>query len=117
MRPVILCTRRWREECWIRSRLPQIGRALEQLSVELIVAHSPQARGRCERMFGIWQGRLPQELRLRGMRTMAEANRFLREEWIGFHNDRFRVEPAPAGTAFVPTHGTDLEKIFSRQEA
>ena len=44
-----------------------------------------------------------------------EANRFLREEWIGFHNDRFTVEPAQAGTAFVPTHGADLEKIFSRQ--
>ncbi len=99
-----------------RSRLTQVGRALEQLGVELIVAYSPQARGRCERMFGTWQGRLPQELRLRGISTMAEANRFLREEWIGFANDRFTVEPAQAGTAFVPTHGADLEKIFSRQE-
>ena len=99
-----------------RSRLTQVGRALERLGVELIVAHSPQARGRCERMFGTWQGRLPQELRVRGIGTMAEANRFLQEEWIGFHNDRFTVEPAQAGTAFVPTHGADLEKIFSRQE-
>ncbi len=47
---------------------------------------------------------------------MAEANRFLREEWIGFANDRFTVEPAQAGTAFVPAHGADLNKIFSRQE-
>ena len=51
-----------------RSRLTQVGRALERLGVELIVAHSPQARGRCERMFGTWQGRLPQELRVRGIR-------------------------------------------------
>ena len=80
------------------------------------VAHSPQARGRCERMFGTWQGRLPQELRLRGISTMAAANRFLRQEWIGFANDRFTLEPAQAGTAFVPTDGADLEKIFSRQE-
>lgn len=67
-------------------------------------------------MFGTWQGRLPQELRLRGIRTLAEANRFLCQEWIEFANDRFMVEPAQAATAFVPTHGADLEKIFSRQE-
>lgn len=94
----------------------QIGRALEQLGIELIAAHSPQARGRCERLFGTWQGRLPQELRLRGIETIAEANRFLREEWIGEHNRRFTVPAEQEGTAFVPAHGADLEKTFSRQE-
>jgi transposase len=94
----------------------QIGRALEQLGIELIPAYSPQARGRCERLFGTWQGRLPQELRLRGIRSLEEANRFLREEWVPFHNRRFTVEPQQQGSAFVPAHGADLEKIFSRQE-
>ncbi len=100
-----------------RERLTQIGRALEQLGVELIVAYSPEARGRCERLFGTWQGRLPQELRLHGITTTQEANRFLREQFIGFHNGRFTVKPAQEGTAFVPTLGADLEKIFSRQES
>ena len=55
----------------------QVGRALAQLGIELIAAYSPQARGRSERMFGTLQKRLPQELRLAGIATMAEANRFL----------------------------------------
>lgn len=99
-----------------REHRTQVARALERLGIELIVAHSPQARGRCERMFGTWQGRLPQELRLRGIRTLEAANRYLREEWIGFANRRFTVAPDQAGTAFTPTDGVDLEKIFSRQE-
>lgn len=99
-----------------REHRTQVARALERLGIELIVAHSPQARGRCERMFGTWQGRLPQELRLRGIRTLEAANRYLREEWIAFANRRFTVSPAQAGTAFTPTDGVDLEKIFSRQE-
>lgn len=94
----------------------QVGRALEQLGAELIPANSPQARGRCERFFGTWQGRLPQELRLHNLTTLEEANRFLREEWIDFHNERFTVKPKEKETAFVPAEGADLEKIFSRQE-
>lgn len=57
-----------------RSRKTQIARALEQLDIKAIPANSPQARGRCERFFGTWQGRLPQELRLQGITTMAAAN-------------------------------------------
>ena len=59
-----------------RSHRTQIARALEQLGIELIVANSPQARGRCERLYGTWQGRLPQELRLNDLTTLEEANRF-----------------------------------------
>jgi hypothetical protein len=58
-------------------RLTQIGRALRQLGVQMIPAYSPQARGRSERNFGTWQGRLPQELRLRGIRSLEAANRFM----------------------------------------
>lgn len=99
-----------------RSRKTQIGRALEQLGIELIAANSPQARGRCERFFGTWQGRLPQELRSRGITTMEQANEFLRRYWIGYHNEHFTAKPAQEGTAFVAYRGAELEKIFSHQE-
>jgi transposase len=96
-------------------RLTQVGRALRDLGVRMIPAYSPQARGRSERSFGTWQGRLPQELRLRGIRTVEAANAFLREHYIGEFNRRFQVASAQAGSAFVPYRGKDLERIFSLQ--
>jgi hypothetical protein len=50
-----------------KESLTQVGRAMRQLSIEMIPAYSPEARGRSERMFGTLQKRLPQELRLRGI--------------------------------------------------
>jgi transposase len=99
-----------------RSRKTQIARALEELGIEAIPANSPQARGRCERFFGTWQGRLPQELRLRKITTMAAANEFLRRVWIPYHNRNFTVAAQQSGTAFVPYAGKELNKIFSHQE-
>src|SRR5258706_15209480 len=58
-------------------RLTQVGRAMKELGVQMIPAYSPQARGRSERSFGTWQGRLPQELRLAGITKVEEANAFL----------------------------------------
>src|SRR6476469_7819590 len=58
------------------NRLTQVGRALQELRIQMIPAYSPQARGRSERGFGTWQGRLPQELRLQGITTLAAANQF-----------------------------------------
>ena len=95
------------------SHPSQVGRALAQLGIDLIPANSPQARGRCERLYGTVQGRLPQELRLRGITTLTEANRFLDETFIPDFNRRFSVPPAASGTAFVPYRGQDLEKVFS----
>ena len=69
----------------------QVGRALDQLGIELIPAYSPEARGRSERMFGTLQRRLPQELRLAGISTMEDANRFLKEIFWPAHNARFRA--------------------------
>jgi hypothetical protein len=63
------------------DRLTQVGRALRELGVQLIPAYSPQARGRSERGFGTWQGRLPQELRVRGLTTIESANQFLQKEY------------------------------------
>jgi len=92
----------------------QVGRALAQLGIELIAAYSPEARGRSERMFGTLQKRLPQELRLAGIDTMAEANRFLAEVFVADHNARFAIAPAEAGDAFVPFAGR-LEDILCVQ--
>ena len=60
----------------------------------MIPAYSPQARGRGERSFGTWRGRLPQELRLAGTHTLKAANRFLRERYIAEFNKKFMVPAA-----------------------
>ena len=98
-----------------KDRLTQVGRALKELGVQMIAAYSPQARGRGERHFGTWQGRLPQELRLAGITTVEEANRFLREHYIAVFNEKFPVEAAAKGTAFRRTARTDLDWIFTVQ--
>jgi len=96
-------------------RLTQVGRALRELGVQMIPAYSPQARGRSERNFGTWQGRLPQELRLRGIQTVDEANRFLREHDIAEFNRRFQVTPTQRGNAFVTCRRKDLHLVFTLQ--
>ena len=96
-------------------RLTQVGRALAELGIQMIPAYSPQARGRSERNFGTWQGRLPQELRLHGIGSLEEANRFLREHYIAEFNRRFQVRAAERGTAFLPRRGQNLDLIFSLQ--
>jgi len=97
------------------QRRTQVGRALHELGVQMIPAYSPQARGRSERNFSTWQGRLPQELRLRQLGTLESANRFLREEYIAEFHRRFQVAPRQRGNAFVPCRSRDLERIFSLQ--
>src|ERR1041385_7583376 len=97
------------------NRVTQVGRALRELGIHLIPAYSPQARGRSERGFGTWQGRLPQELRLRGLTTIDGANQFLRAHYISEFNQRFMVKAAERGTAFVPLKRKDLDLVFSLQ--
>jgi transposase len=97
------------------ERLTQVGRALKELSIRMIPAYSPQARGRSERRFGTWQGRLPQELRLAGIGTVEEANRFLRTRYLGKMHRQFSVPAAQPGDALAPLHGQDLDRIFSVQ--
>lgn len=96
-------------------RLTQIGRALRELGVQMIPAYSPQARGRSERNFSTWQGRLPQDLRLRGIRSLEAANGFLREHYIAEFNARFQVPAAQRGHAFVRRSSRDLDLIFALQ--
>ena len=94
-------------------RLTQVGRALRDLSVQMIPAYSPQARGRSERSFSTWQGRRPQELRLRDIRTVEEANRFLRDVYNAEFNRRFQVPATQRGTAFTACPRRDLDLTFS----
>ena len=98
-----------------KHRLTQVGRAMKELGVQMIPAYSPQARGRSERSFGTWQGRLPQELRLEGITTVEEANAFLRQGYIAEFNTKFAVGAAQKGTAFRRTSRSDLNWIFTVQ--
>lgn len=98
-----------------KTRLTQIGRALHELGIKMIPAYSPQARGRSERSFATWQGRLPQELRLRGITQLEKANEFLRE-YVKEFNARFSVAAAQKGTAFVASRRRDLNDVFSVQQ-
>jgi hypothetical protein len=98
-----------------KHRLTQVGRALKELGIQMIPAYSPQARGRSERSFGTWQGRLPQELRLAGIGTLEGANAFLRARYIAAFNEKFAVAATEKGTAFRRTPRSDLDWIFSVQ--
>ncbi len=94
-----------------------IACGLEALGVELILAGSPQAKGRVERAFGTAQDRLIKEMRVAGVATLDAANRFLAERWMPFWNERFAVaavEPLDAHRPLPP--GTDLEALFADTE-
>jgi transposase len=99
-----------------RTRLTQVGRALERLGVEHIAAYSPQARGRSERLFQTLQDRLPKEFALAGIASVEAANRFLTNVYIQAHNSRFCVGAREEGTAFTAIPGVDLAEILCVQE-
>lgn len=99
-----------------RDQLTQVGRAMKSLGIEMIAAYSPEARGRSERNFGTLQGRLPQELRLRGISSPEAANQFLRESYVEEFNQKFSVKAELSGSGFVKARGMDLELIFSIQQ-
>jgi transposase len=100
-----------------KTRLTQVGRALSQLGIEHIPSYSPEARGRVERLFGTLQGRLPQELRLAGITTLEAANRYLAERFLPDFNERFMVEPAEPGSAYLDYVGRAIEDILAIQES
>jgi transposase len=70
----------------------QFGRALQELGVKMLYAHSPQAKGRIERLFNTFQDRVVKEMLLKGVSTIGEANRFL-ASYLPVYNRRFSVTP------------------------
>jgi len=94
----------------------QIERALGELNIRLIVAHSPQAKGRVERSHGTDQDRLVKELRLEGARTREKANEFLERRYLPKINARFAVRPQDQADAHRGAEGLDLAAILSHQE-
>jgi transposase len=107
-----------------REPLPptQIGRALRELGIVWIAAHSPQAKGRVERSFGTAQDRLVKGLRVAGAKTLEEANRYLEEEFLPWWNRHLQVVPANATDAHRPLGAehdlaASLSIVESRQVA
>ena len=93
----------------------QFGRAMEKLEVGLILANSPQAKGRVERMNGVLQDRLVKEMRLAGINDLGSANRFLAETFLLAFNRKFNVEAASSADVHraVPR---DLDEVLSWEE-
>lgn len=104
------------EELKDQKPLTQFGRAMDQLRIELILANSPQAKGRVERLFETLQDRLVKELRLEGISTKEEGTRYFREIYIPKHNAKFAVPPKdPANAHRVLLSSDDLSRIFTVQ--
>jgi len=90
----------------------QFERACGELGIEVIHAHSPQAKGRIERVFGTFQDRLVKEMRLAGVKTIEEANEFL-ESYLPCHNERFSKVACKQGNLHRPlANDVDLSDIF-----
>lgn len=93
----------------------QYARALSQLDIQLIPAHSAQAKGRVEKLFETLQDRLVKELRLKGINSIKEGNKYL-PEFIHQYNLKFAVKPKVKANAHRPLLPTDnLDKIFTIQ--
>lgn len=101
-----------------KTKPTQVGKALKRMGIVHKHAYSPQARGRSERLFGTLQGRLPKELALRGIQTMEEANKYLREEYIKEHNVEFGIKACSEKRAYHPWLDKDrlFEELSERYE-
>src|SRR3989344_3201210 len=94
----------------------QFGRAMQSLSIEVIFANSPQAKGRVERLFKTLQDRLVKEMRLKGIKTQKEGTRFFREVYIPMHNAKFAVAPREKADLHRPVLKSDnLQRILTIQ--
>jgi transposase len=98
------------------EQLTQVGRALAKLGVEHIPSYSPQARGRSERLNRTLQDRLVNELRVAGIGSLEEANRYLHAKFIPQYNATFSHPPRDPDPAFVPLQGFDLEQVLCHEE-
>jgi transposase len=88
------------------------GLACKKLGIEIITAHSPQAKGRVERNHGVYQDRFVKELRLRGVRSIEEANAMLAGGFFEGLNRRFAKKAASEADCHVSIETTDLRSVF-----
>ncbi len=101
-----------------KELMTQFERAMQQLGIVLITAHSPQAKGRVEKLFGTLQDRLVKEMRLTKINTPAEGNRYLEKVFLKKFNEKFAVVPVREGNVHKSLSETDkknLRSIFSIQ--
>lgn len=97
----------------------QFQRATQQLNIEPIFAHSPQAKGRVERLFNTLQDRLVKELRLNNISTIEKANIFLEKEFLPQYKAKYGVEPKNKTNlhqALSKNELKELDSILSRQD-
>jgi hypothetical protein len=98
-----------------KEPLTQVGRALKELGVDVIFAHSAQAKGRVERLFRTFQDRLVKEMRLRNIRSIEEANLFLKK-YLPVYNKRFSVPAVKSADLHRPLpKGIDLDRILCKK--
>jgi len=95
-----------------KENLTQFGRAMKHLGIETIAAYSPEARGRCERMFSTHQERLPKELAAAGITDMDAANIYLKDKYMPAFNAEFTVKASLEAKAFVQWFGGSLDDIL-----
>src|SRR3972149_611401 len=108
----------WAEQLEDAPARTQFGRALHELGIEWIAAHSPQAKGRIERLFGTLQDRLWKEMRLAGVNTIEQANRYLEEVFLPAWEQRFTVAPRQSQDAHRPLgREPPLAQILRRRGA
>jgi transposase len=100
-----------------RSKKTHLEQVLDALGIELICAYSPEARGRSERMFGTLQGRLVNELKRASISSYEAANDYLQKVYLPRHNKRFSVAAQEPISAFLPTVGINLPRIFARRHS
>ena len=101
-----------------RELLTQFQRACKELDIELITAHSPQAKGRVERPFSTFQDRLVKDMRLQNISTAEEANKFLENFWAEDYAKRFAVRPkskVDLHRKLTAAESVNLDAIFSVQ--
>jgi len=101
-----------------RTGFSQVERALGELGTQVIYANSPQAKGRVERLFETLQDRLIPEMRIAGVRTFRQANKFLQQVYLPqLHNPKFSCDPESPISAYRPQSlHQDLDSIFCVKE-
>ena len=95
----------------------QFGEMCAKLGIRIIAANSPQAKGRVERAHGTHQDRLVKKMRLAGIASYAEANRYLQEEYLGEHNRKYAIEAASSTDYHRRNPGKrQLDEVFWLEE-